>query len=356
MDEDTASAWPEQEEEAESSPDDVIPGDEPQLDAPHDDETQEENDSEATSTKDDKPSTEWSFPVRAAPILALQGERVTEFPLSQHVSGHQSTSLVVDEKLMRMVESRYDSDGVRRLNVRMALVKEHISGYSHTHLDIFQRLMPIWAGSIGFGVFVWLMMSTNLPMIGGGAFILSGLAGILLAKLDLHRISFSDHGGRHDFYLSGWRQNPFLIYNSTALLGPAFVGFLRDGKMDTQHIDVIVESMKQPAQPAPAVVEQKKVQPALAAQPPQGIVQPPLHPALIPAPPQLQSAPVAGPPATLPQGIIPPPPVAAPVPTPLPPPPTPPGPTVVPLNSLPPPPMPLPTSPVGPPVRDPLWD
>lgn len=356
MDEDIASAWPAQEEEVEPSLDDAIPEDEPQIDAPRDDETQEENDSEATSTEDDKPSTEWSFPVRAAPILALQGERVTEFPLSQHVSGHQSTSLVVDEKLMRMVESRYDSDGVRRLNVRMALVKEHISGYSHTHLDIFQRLMPIWAGSIGFGVFVWLMMSTNLPMIGGGAFILSGLAGILLAKLDLHRISFSDHGGRHDFYLSGWRQNPFLIYNSTALLGPALVGFLRDGQMDTQHIDVIVESMKQPAQPAPVAIEQKKVQPTMTTQPPLGIAQQTPLPAPIPAPPLLQSAPVAGPPTTLPQGIIPPPPIAAPVPTPLPPPPTPPAPTMVPLNSLPPPPMPLPTSPVGPPVRDPLWD
>ena len=68
-----------------------------------------------------------------------QGEKVVEFPLSQHVNGLESTSLVMDDELMRIVEARYDADGVRRLNVRMALVKEHISGYSHTHLDLFQN-------------------------------------------------------------------------------------------------------------------------------------------------------------------------------------------------------------------------
>ena len=53
---------------------------------------------------------------------------------------------------MRIVEARYDPDGVRRLNVRMALVKEHISGYSHTHLDLFQKLQAVWWGAIGFGL------------------------------------------------------------------------------------------------------------------------------------------------------------------------------------------------------------
>ena len=32
-------------------------------------------------------STPWTFPIRAAPILALQGEEVVEFPLSQHRNG-----------------------------------------------------------------------------------------------------------------------------------------------------------------------------------------------------------------------------------------------------------------------------
>jgi flagellar motor switch/type III secretory pathway protein FliN len=94
----------------------------------------------------------WTLPIRAAPILSLQGENVVEFPLSQHVNGLSSTSVVVDEELMRIVEARYDPDGVRRLNVRMALVKEHISGYSHTHLDVFAKLQPAWWTSIGLGL------------------------------------------------------------------------------------------------------------------------------------------------------------------------------------------------------------
>ena len=64
-----------------------------------------------------------------------------------------------------------------------------------------------------------------------------------MAQLDLHRISFSDHGGRPDFYLSGWRQEPYLIHNSTALLGPAFVEFLRTASLDTQHIDAVIKAM-----------------------------------------------------------------------------------------------------------------
>ena len=353
MDEDIATDWPAQEEEETPSSHDAPFGEEAQPDNVHNDGVEEGDNLDSEANEDDKTSTEWSFPVRAAPILALQGETVTEFPLSQHISGHQSTSLIVDEKLMRMVESRYDTDGIRRLNVRMALVKEHISGYSHTHLDIFQRLMPIWACSIGFGLFVWLMMFTSLPMIGGGAFILAGLAGILLAKLDLHRISFSDHGGRHDFYLSGWMQSPFLIYNSTALLGPAFVGFLRDGELDTEHINVIVESMKQPIRP-PAIEPVKEL-PAPAGQPLPSIGQLPI-PSQIPAPPALHPIPLAGPPVTATQGKIPPPPVAAPIPQPLPLPPAPAAPALVPFSSLPPPPLPPPVSQVGAPPLDPLWD
>ena len=187
--------------------------------------------------------TGWSLPVRAAPILSEQGESVVEFPLSQHRSGRVSTSLVMDDHLLRLVEARLDDDGIRRLDVRMALVKAHLSGYSHTHLDLFQRMMPVWWTSLAAG----LLMSTGLVQgwfaLSGGLFAFAGLAGMLLAKLDLHRLSFSDHGGRHDFYLSGWGEDPHLIRNSTALLGPAFVDFLRNGELETAHIDAVVASL-----------------------------------------------------------------------------------------------------------------
>ncbi|MAJ00879.1 MAG: hypothetical protein CMA10_00520 [Euryarchaeota archaeon] len=338
MDEGISADWPSQEEDEVEETLEASDVEEEQLEIT---ESEVEDDS---SNKEDAPSTDWSFPVRAAPILALQGETVTEFPLSQHVSGHQSTSLIVDENLMRIVESRYDEDGIRRLNVRMALVKEHISGYSHTHLDIFQRLMPIWYLSAGFGALAWILMFTAIPVIGGGMFILAGLTGILLAKLDLHRISFSDHGGRHDFYLSGWRQEPYLIYNSTALLGPAFVGFLRNGELETKHIDVIVQSMAKPNPPAAPAPQQPKQLPA----PPEAATAP------MPLPPQPMIA--SGPPTSKPQANpIPQPPA----PTQIPPPPVAPAPAppqILPLSSLPPPPMPPPVAPVNALENDPLWD
>src|SRR6056300_287934 len=214
----------------------------------------------------------WTLPIRAAPILSLQGEDVVEFPLSQHVSGLTSTSVVLDDKLMRIVEARYDPDGVRRLNVRMALVKEHISGYSHSHLDIFARLQPVWWSAIGLGLLFATSWFQGLLVLGGGMFVLAGVAGLLLMRLDLHRLSFSDHGGRHDFYLSGWRQEPYLIHNSTALLGPAFVQFLRTGELETVHIDNVIESMGRPQEPAPLLKtapapEQEATLPEPAARP-----------------------------------------------------------------------------------------
>ncbi len=313
---------------------------------------------------DEPPSSDepapWTLPIRAAPILALQGEEVVEFPLSQHRNGLESTSLVMDEKLMRIVEARYDPDGVRRLNVRMALVKEHISGYSHTHLDLFQKLQGVWWGAIGFGVLMATSFAQGLLAIGGGAFVLAGVAGLLLTQLDLHRISFSDHGGRHDFYLSGWRQEPYLLHNSTALLGPAFVEFLRTSTLETQHIDAVIEAMAAPPQPAPA--------PVPVPEPAQPI---PLPPPADPAPPA--STPVGGPPVSttnaLPMAPLPPPPVAAqtapPPPVALPVPPAP-LPAPAPLPTPPPPaqlpPAPLPPALLPPPPskaqmdEDALWD
>ena len=386
MDEDDPVMWPSDDDESteeSEAPDEAVPSGESEA-------STEQKSSIVDETSDlgedalepsnvlpasDEPAP-WALPIRAAPILALQGEDVVEFPLSQHRNGLESTSLIMDEKLMRIVEARYDPDGVRRLNVRMALVKEHISGYSHTHLDLFQKLQGVWWGAIGFGVLMATSFAQGLLAIGGGAFVLAGVAGLLLTQLDLHRISFSDHGGRHDFYLSGWRQEPYLIHNSTALLGPAFVEFLRTSTLETQHIDAVIEAMAAPPQPAPTPT------PAPIPEAPQPHQLPP--PANAPtnspgvilpttAPPPPGSASPSGPPAStanaLPTAPLPPPAVAAqtapPPPVALPPPPAP-LPAPAPLPTPPPPaqlpPAPLPPAPLPPSVskaqmdEDALWD
>lgn len=305
----------------------------------------------------------WTLPVRAAPILALQGEEVVEFPLSQHVNGLESTSLIMDDKLMRIVEARYDPDGVRRLNVRMALVKEHISGYSHTHLNLFQKLQGVWWGSIGFGLLSALSAAQGFFTLGSGAFVLAGVTGLLFTKLDLHRLSFSDHGGRHDFYLSGWRQEPYLIHNSTALLGPAFVEFLRTSTLDTEHIDAVIDTIGAPAKPAPELQS--------APEPPTPLaLQAPVHP----EPPVLLPPPSTGTPVQAPVVASNGPPISNPTPPPpqpLPPPPAqplPPPPAPIEHATPPPAPMPelLPPAPLPPPLaplpmksnvdEDALWD
>lgn len=379
MEDDAFPEWPAEEDEvsegtAEEKSDQEI--DEPtaesveQADATAEATTKEEpadaDTDDAPSSNDEPPASTppeaWTLPVRAAPILALQGEKVVEFPLSQHVSGLESTSLVMDDELMRIVEARYDADGVRRLNVRMALVKEHISGYSHTHLDLFQKLQGIWWGSIGAGLLSGILATTTqgLLALGGGAFVLAGVAGLLLAKLDLHRLSFSDHGGRHDFYLSGWRQEPYLIHNSTALLGPAFVEFLRTSTLDTEHIDAVIDALGTSAQPAPELQSAPEV-PAPAALPEPTTSATPA----LPPPPSANNTP-APPTAVASSG----PPISTPTPAPpqpLPPPPAPvqhaPPPPTLPAAPLP---TPLPPAPLPPPLapaimksnvdEDALWD
>jgi len=385
MDEDDPVMWPSDDEESteeNEAPEEATSSeksdDSSEEDSSGNDDTSDLAESELDPS-DEPPSsdepTPWTLPIRAAPILALQGEEVVEFPLSQHRNGLESTSLVMDEKLMRIVEARYDPDGVRRLNVRMALVKEHISGYSHTHLDLFQKLQGVWWGAIGFGVLMATSFAQGLLAIGGGAFVLAGVAGLLLTQLDLHRISFSDHGGRHDFYLSGWRQEPYLIHNSTALLGPAFVEFLRTSTLETQHIDAVIEAMAAPPQPAPTPVlapAPEAPQP-LPLPPPTTASNPTPHEASTPTGPPPASMPVGGPPVStanaLPAAPLPTPPAAAqtapPPPVVLPPPPAP-LPAPAPLPTPPPPaqlpPAPLPPALLPPPPskaqmdEDALWD
>ncbi|MEE2974531.1 MAG: hypothetical protein VX831_04730 [Candidatus Thermoplasmatota archaeon] len=347
------------------------------------DDAEAQGDSETATTPSGPSSASeaWTLPIRAAPILALQGEDVIEFPLSQHRSGLESTSLIMDDELMRIVEARYDPDGVRRLNVRMALVKKHISGYSHTHLDLFQKLQAVWWGAIGFGLVMATGFAQSILALGGGAFVLTGVAGLLMAQLDLHRLSFSDHGGRHDFYLSGWRQEPYLIHNSTALLGPAFVEFLRTSSLDTQHIDAVIKAMGAPAQPAPELTSSPEpAAPAALPVPveqdtslvPMSVVQPQTSvPSMVPAGPAISGPPTSttvSTPTSATMPPLPPPPATTtpPSPQPLP---APPAPITLPAAPLPPPPAPavlppapLPPAPLPPPPsqaavdEDALWD
>ena len=99
MDEDDFPAWPAHEDD--DQPDESAPADEAKEegetaseDAPSDDGSDGSDGDDGHEANNLAPEA-WTLPVRAAPILALQGEDVVEFPLSQHLNGLESTSLVM---------------------------------------------------------------------------------------------------------------------------------------------------------------------------------------------------------------------------------------------------------------------
>ena len=97
----------------------------------------QENPSAVTDT-----STDWSLPVRVAPVLALSGEKVAEYPLNESPDGRKNTSLIVSDGLIRIIEVSYDDDGQRRLNVK-AVFKNELTGFSHNHNELMLSLIHI---------------------------------------------------------------------------------------------------------------------------------------------------------------------------------------------------------------------
>ena len=80
----------------------------------------------------------WGLPIRAAPLLAQTGEVVTEYPLIQSVDGRTTTSIVVDEDLLRVVDTELGDDGHRRMKVRLT-VKQGITGFNHQHNELMHQ-------------------------------------------------------------------------------------------------------------------------------------------------------------------------------------------------------------------------
>ena len=149
MDDDDSFAWPADEQEAQAdtnaeaeptapsaeSVDDTTPSESGNVDET-DDAAQVESSADSLagsetvdSVAEPSSNEQWTFPVRAAPILALQGEEVVEFPLSQHRNGTESTSLVMDDRLMRIVEGKV------RFRWRSSTQRSHGAG-ERTHFGV----------------------------------------------------------------------------------------------------------------------------------------------------------------------------------------------------------------------------
>ncbi|MGB0474288.1 MAG: hypothetical protein ACPGK2_00480 [Candidatus Poseidoniaceae archaeon] len=343
---DEPPAWPDDDEDPFAPVSDTIEEavDEPTKAEP----TEEEVDiHEAASDENTSPSTEsiyvpWALPVRVAPVLAMSGEDVAEYPLNESPDGRKNTSLIVTDNLIRIIEVTYDDDGQRRLNVK-AVLKNELTGFSHSHNELMHKHQWMWITSFLVGLAILFV-----PFIGflGQILLAVGIIGWTYMHLEVHNLEFSTSGSKHKVGFTGYGSNRPMFRASMALLGPTIAKYMDTGEFDTESIISLHESLAIPTQQIPPVVideqplnevphtqqiteptsEPTPVQAVTAPPPPVMQPEPQGPPTTAPPPPVMQPEP-QGPPTTAPPPPIVP--TGPPLPPPLPPatlpPPLPPG-------------------------------
>ena len=269
---------------------------------------------------------EWGLPIRAAPLLQqFHNEKVTEYPLQQSDDGRKATSLVIDDDLLRIIESRLDDDGQRRMKVSLSMKRE-ITGFKHQHNELMHNHQFLWLGLFISGI-VFLVLPPTIFNFIGVILVALGIRYGSLMHLETHHLEFSNSGGVHVHTLHGYGTNRPFFRASMALLGSEMAGLLRNGNLETETLNQLHASLAAPA-PAPAPVPiPMPIQTPQAPIEPQALVTPlsiPPPPMQIPEPPQaipVEASPMAGPPVVLaPPLPVPLAPPVAPLPKPLPPP------------------------------------
>lgn len=304
----------------------------------------DEESPEEEPPEEDHPAA-WGLPVRAAPVLAQNGEQVVEYPLAQTANGRLTTSMVVDDDLLRVIDTEIGDDGHRRMKVRMT-VKRDITGFNHQHNELMHQHQLLWIGSFFLGLFMAMTSSIAFGVLGALLMII-GVRSWILMHLESHILEFSNQGGSHSFVLRAYGTNRGFFRASMALIGPIMAEFIRTGTLNVDEVTNLHAAVL-----APPLVQTPPPQMIEAAVP--SSVEP-LAPVPLPAPTPLSPPAMAqqsGPPSTTPSKPMPVPPTPLPV-IPQPPqaipsppraiPPPPPQPTQAALPTAPlPPPMPLP--------------
>ena len=291
--------------------------------------TEEEESQENPSAVTDT-STDWSLPVRVAPVLALSGEKVAEYPLNESPDGRKNTSLIVSDGLIRIIEVSYDDDGQRRLNVK-AVFKNELTGFSHNHNELMHKHQWMWLTALFAG-----LATSFIPFFGfvGQFLIATGVIGWVYMHLEVHTLEFSTSGSKHKVAFTGYGSNRPAFRASMALIGPTIAKYMEAGEFDTDSINNLHKSLAAPAPQVPPVVIEDKSTPLLLEAGSENTLQ---GPPVSKTEPQMDEA----------QPPLPPPPAPQEMPTPPPP------------TSLPSPPepqeiTPLPSTPSGPPLPPPL--
>ncbi|MDA8689942.1 hypothetical protein N9M86_02515 [Euryarchaeota archaeon] len=287
---------------------------------------------------------QWTLPVRAAPLLEqFHNESVTEYPLLQTSDGMKSTSLVLDEDLLRIIETRLDADGQRRMNVSLSMKRE-LTGFKHHHNELMHKHQYLWLGSAFLGA-VLLLSNILVFTLLGLVFVSAGLWNWTKMHLETHRLEFANSGGVLTHTLRGYGTDRPFFRASMAYLGSEMAGLLRTGILETSAVEELHASLATPPPPPPAPVALPAPHPAAPLAIPEPAAQQQLGQPLAPSP-LVATVPEPLPVPATPQ-IIPGPPIAPPLPSaPIPPP-----------QNIPPPPIagppvaaPLPTAPLPPPA------
>mgnify|MGYP001225826847 CR=1 FL=1 len=280
----------------------------------------------------------WTLPIRAAPLLhQFHDEIVTEYPLQQTVDGRKTTSLVLDEDLLRIIESRLDDDGQRRLKVSLSMKRE-ITGFKHQHNELMHKHQFLWLGSALLGTLFLLSSLTVFNFI-GVLLVSAGVWNWSNMHLESHHLEFTNSGGTLSHTLRGYGTNRPFFRASMALLGSEMAGLLRNGELETEALENLHAALSAPPPKVePLQIQQK--QPVQIEQLP-APMQIPAPPQTIPTQPMLMAGPPTAAPKPLPAPISPPP-IVTPV-APLPPPPAP-----MPAAPLPLPPAAVPAAPLPP--------
>ena len=218
--------------------------------------SEEIDDSPPSTEQEDAPQSDmienipWSLPIRSAPIMAQTRDIVQEFPLNESPDGLNSTSIVVNDDLIRIVEATYGEDGQRRLNVK-TVMKQKLTGFSHTHNELMHKHQWLWIAAfiVGLGFSFVALLS-----LFGQLLLVVGLIGWIYMHLEVHTLEFSSHGSKHRLILTGYGSNRAMFRASMALIGPTMAKYIETGDFDTKSIEDLHESLAKPPEVIPPVM------------------------------------------------------------------------------------------------------
>ena len=342
---DAPEAWPDDDQDPFATSDEPL---EAQEETPATEEIQPttSDEPEEQSPVEETPAAieQWTLPVRVAPVMAISGEEVKEFPLNESIDGRRNTSLIISDNLIRIIQVTYDDDGQRRLNVK-TVMKNELTGFTHSHNELMHKHQWMWISAILVG-----LVATFIPFLGffGQLILAGGLIGWAYMHLEMHTLEFSTSGSKHRVHFTGYGSNRPMFRASMALIGPTIAKYMETGEFDTQSITTFHDSLAKPVvqemptivmaddgtlealpgQSGPTPEPQALPEPPMPSPETQTPLAPPAPPINIPQPVAMQTPEppaMAGPPASTPPQPLtaPPPPPAvttAPPPPPLPPP------------------------------------